>query len=185
MQKGNDLNLELEPRRLNSLFRIVQYLSSKLDLKTSSNSNGHSPSTTDENLFSAAWYCAMFSDKRPVIITGDYDIMKMFTMIPPILADGILGDYNGPFIEAFAKNRPELVFRSAQGDYKVIGFDYSQLSANGLPKIPGLLREVSQFWKKFQLCPQESPEPKLVRIEQDQSPVIPYEKPIASIIPNT
>jgi len=42
--------------------------------------------------------------------------MKMFTMIPPILADGILGDYNGPFIEAFAKNRPELVFRSAQGD---------------------------------------------------------------------
>jgi hypothetical protein len=183
-KKGDDLNLGQTPLRFHSLFKVVQYLSNELGLKHSSNSNGHSPSNTDENLFAAAWYCAMFSDKKPVIITGDNDLVNMFKIIPPILADKQFRLYNQRFLGAFS-NRPELVFRSLQSDYKVLGFDYSdEIPVSGFTNVPSVVKRVYEFWKSFQISSEGPVEPRLVGFKHYKPIPVPHEQSVASIVPD-
>jgi hypothetical protein len=75
-------------------------------------------SDTDEKLLAMLFYCSMFSDKRPILISKDSDFKSLLRVIPGLMGAKEFAPDNSLFELALRRNPFDYYHREEEGNLK-------------------------------------------------------------------
>ena len=98
--------MDIVPYKFNALLGMIKLLGKELGLKKETS---RPDSDTDERLVAHTYYASMFSHKKPLLLTGDGDIVRLVQTTPGLMAYGKFAPHNELFRQCL-KGNPFLLF---------------------------------------------------------------------------
>jgi hypothetical protein len=160
-QKGDEIDFDKE--KYESIVSMVKLLSREMELKLdigyaigTHEEDKALTSDTDERLVAAAYYLSMYSNKKPIILTRDTDIIEIVKTTPTLIGADEFLPYNADFRQGLRWNPIQIYFKD-NGDFNIpkkqwSGRFYRKAFIQGATKERGLAirSKIKYYWQNLQ-----------------------------------
>jgi hypothetical protein len=115
-----DKEIRFDRKKYDSIVEMVKLLSKEMELKLDTayyvygkhEKDMSFESDTDEKLVAAAYYLSMYSNKKPIILTRDTDIIEIVKTTPTLIGADEFLPYNADFRQGLIWNPIQIYFRN-------------------------------------------------------------------------